>query len=422
MRRLSAILATSSNLQSIDMSGKAGTVLLLLLTLLVSCCRGPEVKPDVVGKGCTARKTLLVYMMAENSLNDYASLDVDEILQAVPSIPRDCRLFVYVDDSDFPQLTQYYRMTSGETGISRFQPFKTDVCSSDTAALGTVLDYILKDYPTETLDLVMWSHGDGWLRGPLNSAPQRSIGIDNGKNSYSNNVTGTIEVEELAALLERVPAKVDRLMFDACFMQCVESAYALRNAAEWIIASPAEIPGDGALYSTLVPNFFNSDGPEDIMDSYIKAYESESTGAVLSAVHTGHMQNLADVTYAYVIKYFNSEKKREYTDVFSYLPGGRYNGSPAYPSYFDMNAIMKKYLTADEYAHWRAALDKAVAYIASSAKWYSAVCGRVIGYDMSVGGGISLYMPQHYSRNEKFNSDFKTTEWYSAAGWQQAGW
>ena len=422
MRRLSAILATSSNLQSIDMSGKAGTVLLLLLTLLVSCCRGPEVKPDVVGKGCTARKTLLVYMMAENSLNYYASLDVDEILQAVPSIPRDCRLFVYVDDSSFPQLTQYYRMTSGETGCSRFQPFNTDVCSSDTAALGTVLDFILKDYPTETLDLIMWSHGDGWLRGPLNSAPQRSIGIDNGKNSSINKVTETIEVEELAALLEALPTKVDRLMFDACFMQCVESAYALRNAAEWIIASPAEIPGDGALYSTLVPDFFNSDGPEDIMDSYIKAYEAEPAGAVLSAVHTGYMQNLADATYAYVIKYFNSEKKREYTDVFSYLPGGRYNGSPAYPSYFDMNVVMKKYLTADEYTGWREVFDSAVAYVASSAKWYSAVCGRVIGYDMSVGGGMSMYMPQYYSRNEKFNSDFKTTEWYSAAGWQQAGW
>ena len=422
MRRLSAILATSSNLQSIDMSGKAGTVLLLLLTLLVSCCRGPEVKPDVVGKGCTARKTLLVYMMAENSLNYYASLDVDEILQAVPSIPRDCRLFVYVDDSSFPQLTQYYRMTSGETGCSRFQPFNTDVCSSDTAALGTVLDFILKDYPTETLDLIMWSHGDGWLRGPLNSAPQRSIGIDNGKNSSSNKVTETIEVEELAALLEALPTKVDRLMFDACFMQCVESAYALRNAAEWIIASPAEIPGDGALYSTLVPDFFNSDGPEDIMDSYIKAYEAEPAGAVLSAVRTGYMQNLADATYAYVIKYFNSEKKREYTDVFSYLPGGRYNGSPAYPSYFDMNVVMKKYLTADEYIGWREVFDSAVAYVASSAKWYSAVCGRVIGYEMSVGGGMSMYMPQHYSRNEKFNSDFKTTEWYSAAGWRQAGW
>ena len=403
---------------------RVGAILFLLLMTLVSCNDPVSLKvmPDVVEKGETVRRTLVVYMMAENSLNNYASLDVDEIMEAVPSIPRDCRLFVYVDDNKFPMITQYFRMTNGEVGNSNFLPFTTDVCSSDTAALGAVLDFILKDYPTESLDLVMWSHGDGWLRGPLNAAPQRSIGIDNGKNTYSNSVIRTIEIEELAALLERLPTRVDRLMFDACFMQCVESCYALRDAAEWIIASPAEIPGDGALYSTLVPCFFNSDGPEEIMDSYIRAYENKTVGAVLSAVDAQGMQNLADVTYSYVVKYFNSDKRREYTDVFSYLPGGKYNGSPAYPSFFDMNAVMNKYLTADEYSHWRGALDGAVTYVASSEKWYSAVCRQVIGYGTTVCGGISMYMPQHYSRNEKFNSDFRTTEWYSAAGWQAAGW
>ena len=397
----------------------------MLLPLFVSCDNESEslrVEPDVVEKGDTARRTLLVYMMAENSLNNYAALDVDEILLAVPSVPRDCRLFVYVDDNKFPQLTQYYRLTNGDVGSSVCQPFDADVCSSDTTALAVVFDCILKNYPTEKLDVVMWSHGDGWLRGPLNSAHQRSIGIDNGKNSYSNTVTTTIEIEELASLLERLPVKVDRLMFDACFMQCVEVCYALRGAAEWIIASPAEIPGDGALYSTLVECFFSSDGPEDIIDSYITAYDEKPTGAVLSAVRSSGMQNLADVTYSYVIKYFNSGKRREYTDVFSYLPGGRYSGLPSYPSYYDMNALMKKYLTADEYAHWRGALDGVVTYVASSPKWYSAICGRSIVYDDSVAGGLSLYMPQHYSRNEKFNSDFRSTEWYTAAGWKAAGW
>ena len=131
------------------------------------------------------------------------------------------------------------------------------------------------------------------------------------------------EIEELAALLKRLPTKVGRLMFDACLMQCVESSYALRGAAEWVIASPAEIPGDGALYSTLVPHFFSSDGTVELMDSYIKAYENEFAGVVLSAVRTEAMQHLADVTYSYVIKYFNVDRRREYADVFAYLPGGK---------------------------------------------------------------------------------------------------
>ena len=141
------------------MFGRVLGACMLLFVMLVSCDKEPInliVEPDVVEKGDTARKTLLVYMMAENSLNNYASLDVNEILDAVPSIPRDCRLFVYVDDNKFPMITQYFRMTNGEAGNSNIHPFTTDVCSSDTAALGAVLDYILRDYPTESLDLVMW--------------------------------------------------------------------------------------------------------------------------------------------------------------------------------------------------------------------------------------------------------------------------
>ena len=398
---------------------------LLILAVLVACDRDPvilKVVPDVVAKGDTARKTLLVYMMAENSLYDYAELDVNEIIQAVPSVPNDSRLFVYVDDRDMPMLTQYFRLTNGEVGNSNFVLFNKDVCSSDTVALGKVLDYILLNYPTESLDVVMWSHGDGWLRTPLNAAPQRSIGIDNGDNSYINKTTKSIEIEELAALLKRLPTRVDRLMFDACFMQCVETAYALRGAVEWIVASPAEIPGDGALYSTLVPEFFLSDGPEPLMDAYIKSYESEYDGAVLSAVRTAAMQHLADVTYSYVIKYFNVNKSREYSSLFSYLPGGKYNGSKLYPCYYDMNAVMIKYLEAEEYAHWKAAFDDAVTYVAASPAWYSAVCGRVLSYDTLSGGGMSVYMPKREYLNDTFNADLRTTEWYLAAGWEAAGW
>ena len=395
------------------------------LLFLFSCSdsnSGYKVLPDVADKGVTARKTLLIYMMAENSLSDYATSDVAEIVKAAGSVPEDCRLFVYVDDKKFPILTQYFCMTDGSIGNTNFHPFSEDVCSSDISVLANLLDYILSDYPTESLDLVLWSHGDGWLRAPMNVAPQRSIGIDNGKNTYSNNVTETIEIEELAALLENLPLKVDRLLFDACFMQCVESSYALRKAVNWVIASPAEIPGDGAPYDKVIPEFFHSSGPEGIVDAYVKGYESEAGGVVLSAVDTEKMQYLADVTYSYIIKYFNTGKKRDYIDVFSYLPGGKYNSAKAYPSYFDMNAVMRKYLTAEEYSNWREAFDNAVAYTSSSNGWYSAICMRMINYDKTVAGGMSLYMPQKYSRNDRFNADFRTTEWYSAAGWDVAGW
>ena len=407
------------------MSGFRVFVFFLLSALFASCVRETvvlPVKPDVIAKGDTARKTLLVYMMAENSLNNFAAKDILEIAKAATDIPRDCRLFVYVDDCSFPVMHHYFSLTNGDYGSSEFHLFQSDVCSSDTAVLGAVLDYILTDFPTESLDLVLWSHGDGWLRQPASVARQRTIGIDNGQNTYSDNSTKSIEIEELAVLLERLPVRVRRLMFDACFMQCVESGYALRNAAEWIIASPAEIPGDGAPYETVVPAFFSFDGPCEIMDLYVQAYEEKPYGAVLSAVRCEELGRLADVTYYYVNKYFDVDSNRDYADVFSYLPGGKYTGSKKYPCYYDINAVMAKYLTPDEYDDWRVALDSVVVYVASSPVWYSALCARSVAYDVSVGCGLSLYMPRRSSYNDLFNACFRTTEWYTAAGWQVAGW
>ncbi|MBQ8336695.1 MAG: hypothetical protein IJY44_04105 [Bacteroidaceae bacterium] len=410
--------------------------LILSLLLLLSGCN-EEGLPNIPAfkKNKTADRTLLVYMMAENSLSgmyqDYAQSDLNEIKQGLAAIGDNSRLFVYLDNNDaavLPAIYQYHYYND-MLYENKVYSFEEDLCSSDTAVLGDVLDFILDKYPTKELDIIMWSHADGWLRGPERTSPHRSVGIDNGKNNYTNNVVTTIEMEELAALLKGLPLKVDRLMFDACLMQCVEVAYALRDAAEWVIASPAEIPGQGAPYDRIVPAFLSGyDGVEGIMDEYSGYYDSSvSGGVVLSAVRTAHMQELADVTAEYVKKYLAKGNSNVYDGMFAYVPGGAYDSMPSYPAYYDLNSVMKSCLAADEYARWRTALDKAVPYLNVSATkcWYSMLVtnrNHFIDVDMEECCGMSMYVPQEAAFCDKFNEDFKTAEWYRAAGWDVAGW
>lgn len=403
-------------------------VWVIIISSLFSCDiipspEGPE-RPDLT-KGDTVSRTLLLYAMAENSLSNYILADMNEICKATNYIPNDCRLFAFVDDSNAnntPYICQFYNNDGVSVKDTVFL-FDEDFCSSDTVALTYVLDLLLTDYPTQKLDLIMWSHGNGWLRGNKKTVPARSIGIDNGKNSYSNLSTDVIDIEELAAVLENLPVKVDRLMFDACFMQTVETAYALRNAAEWLIASPAEIPADGAPYDRLVPLFFSQTADvEDLIDEYKMAYDSSSTGVVLSAVKCENMQLLADATYPYVKKYFNKDSVISVADVFSYLSNGGYSYLDSYPAFFDMNAVMAKYLSSVEYAEWKNVLDEVVCYLSYSEKWYTAILGRFLDVDSEACSGLSMYIPRDNSRNDKFNIDFSTTEWFSAAGWNETGW
>ena len=377
----------------------------------------PDIKP--FQKGETVSRTLLVYLVAENSISNDLTADFNEIKAAAYNLPDDVRLFVYFDNSNaelLPTLYQYHPY-DGDLFENVVYTFEEDVCSSDIAVMGQVLDLVFVDYPTEAFDMVMGSHADGWIRYNQKSAQNRTIGIDNGRNTYSNNITKTIEIEELAALLERLPVKVDRLMFDACLMQGVEVAYALRNSANWIIASPAEIPAYGAPYDKVVPLFFNQDSSvEDIMYEYKKSYDNEYYGVVLSAVCASYMQELATSTRACVEKYFNVDSSNKYTGSIAYVPGKA-------PAYYDINSVMKRTLDAADYECWKSVFNKAVPYImvSNSKKVWSGIAYSIV----SVGddaGAVSAYFPQNKSLNSSFNNDFRTTEWYSAAGWDVAGW
>ncbi len=377
----------------------------------------PNLKPFV--KGDTVSRTVLVYIMAENSISNYLKTDFEEIKSAAYTLSDDARLFVYFDNSDttkLPVLYQYhpYDNTLIENVVYSFEE---DVCSSDTATLGKVLDVIFADYPTKAFDLVMGSHADGWINYPSGSALNRSIGIDNEKNSFSNEITTTIEVEELVVLLERLPVKVDRLMFDACLMQGVEVAYALRNAADWIIGSPAEIPADGAPYDKVIPEFFNPVSTvEDIMYEYKSYYDSRNYAAVLSAVNTSYMQELAATTRGLVAKYFAVDARNNYSAALAYVPGRA-------PAYYDVNSVMKKFLSDSEYSQWKRAFDKAVPYImvSNSRKVWSNIANRLVNVTADC-GAVSAYFPQGRTMNTAYNTDFRLTQWYKAAGWDIAGW
>ena len=93
--------------------GKYLSLLLSVSLLLFASCH-PWDHPsddDVI------RRTVLVYMVAENSLSygDFHQQDLDELLSASDQIPANCRLLVYVDDTDLPRLYEVRPSTDTKT-------------------------------------------------------------------------------------------------------------------------------------------------------------------------------------------------------------------------------------------------------------------------------------------------------------------
>ena len=380
---------------------------------------GNDIVVDVLEPGDTAARTVLVYMMAENNLSYFAGLDLAEMNRSAATVPDSCYMLAFVDALTNPYICRFYRNAKGFATCDTVYSFDEDFNSTDTIHFNRVLDWVASEYPSKNFGLVMWSHGSGWTR---NLSYSRSIGADNGMNSASGFPYKSMEMEELAGSLGRLSAKMDYILFDACFMQSAEVAYELRNSAEWLIGSAAEIPANGAPYDRIITELFSFPfNPDALIQKYSKGYSSY-LGVLLSAVKCSAIDGLADATAAFVPAYFSCDSVVDYSDVFSYLSGGCFWGNNLYPEYFDMNAVMLHRLPDDAYHAWRSALDEAVPYKVASSKWLSGIRECNYAVNDSVYSGLSMFVPRADTNYARLNADFKTTGWYNASGWSSAGW
>jgi len=91
--------------------------------------------------------------------------------------------------------------------------------------------------PSERYILVLWDHGYGTMGG---------FGAD------ELNDRATMKVSELAKAIDASKMYFDLIVFDACLMGTVETAYALRNYGNYLIASEDSTPAGGLYYSTWI--------------------------------------------------------------------------------------------------------------------------------------------------------------------------
>ncbi len=260
--------------------------------------------------------TLLIYMNAKNNLEEDALLNFKQ-LAAIGSTPT----VNLVVELGRPQ-THYTDSYGPWSGTLRFHvqkdmkpvpsqatsntPVKADMASAGN--LAKFVDWGRTHYPAKHYALVIWDHGQGWrfklalthqdrAAGRLPAPPHhltatppavtggfRSISSDDdtGHIMYNRDIQN-----ELGALLK--PDKLDIIAFDACLMQMVETAYAMRDIALYMVGSEELEPGAGWNYTPLVQNLTTNpttDAPglaRAIVDSY-KAEYGDDHATTLSAL------------------------------------------------------------------------------------------------------------------------------------------
>lgn len=367
-------------------------------------------------------RTVLVYMAADNNLSSFQKEDMDEMLKGAADIPANSRLLVYVDDTDLPRILSIEQQKGRRPFAKVVQQYTSEHNSGDTETLRLAIEWVTANYPAESYGLVLWSHGSAWL--PAKAPAQRAICVDSNK---------WMEIKDIADVLAQSP-HLDFILFDACFMQAIEVAYELRNVADYIISSPAEIPGPGAPYNRLIAPMFsiplNADGIAEEYyreyhenSIYVQGYEPDCFGVCLSVVDCRGLERLATATGEMIGKYAGKGLSTDLSTVQRYFTWG----GTTTPEYYDMNGYMRQLITAPEdYDYWKSTFDNAIPYRKTTPQWFSEdPSGMKRGHledivDIENYGGISCYVPKE--GRTKLNEAFQSTSWYHAAGWEQAGW
>lgn len=393
MRRITAYLLRS-----------AAIVMAVLLS--VSCTKDGE-DPRYPH----ASRVVLVYMAGDNSLGGYVWDNLDAMRQGMASAPAGSRTIAYVDTpGGNPRLVE---VTASGTKTLHAWPSPHNSASAATVreAIGRVRTLA----PADRYGLVLWSHGLAWMpswaTGYLTRSKARIgdiwpqtkwFGQDTGENP-----AGYLDVEQLS---EAIPSGVfDWMLFDACFMASAETLYALRDKAERIVCSPAEVIADGFPYAEIMAELLRPEPDlRAVCETYYRHYaehpNSSYRSATVSLIETSQLEALAAAT-ANVL----SEVLAADPEVLSVMDLNRLQPLDRYRRHFlfDMGSVVGELETrglvpvsvADA---WHAQLARTVTYEAHTP--------TMLGLALDACCGLSMYVP--YADYADLNEYYRSLEWY----------
>ncbi len=410
------------------------TAFLAFSTLfLYSACGSDNSDPDPVPETCG--RTVIVYMAAENNLSSYAQENIDDMIKGAKSLASNDRLLVFVDRNSKKEKPFIMRLTGNDKQpVDTLYKYNEDFYSSDAGKMKEVLTWCMKNYPSESYGLVLWGHADGWfihtptLRGTAWKSKRntsRAFGQDTGDDIGGSE--NWMEIADMRDALAALPHDFKFIFADCCAFQSVEVAYELRNVTDLIIASPAEIPGAGAPYETIIPAMYNrTDGSlcQQLCDLYNEAGGTGNRVAI-SAVNTDKLDDLADATKEVIINELNG-KTFNMDGLVYYFSNDISLFFPAERIMYDMMDFMRQNTAIDTFLKWQKVYDATVIYRRMSTKWDTANLVNFDDFTVTDDnfGGMSMFVPleRYNTTKENYNTLIKQTTWYNAVSWASIGW
>ena len=247
-----------------------------------------------VGSPPSRKWTFLVFLNADNDLNQFGYEDVNEMEMVGSSAEVD--IIVQMDTLDGPCRRIHVVRDSEPTTIT--SPVLQEMGEVDMGNWRVLRDFVqwgVTNYPAEHYAIVLWDHGAGWRSATTETRNPLTRGV-----SFDDTSGNHISITDLPQALDVQP-RLDIVCFDASLMQMVEVAYELRHFGRIMVGSEESPPGPGYPYQTFLaslvaaPTMLPEQFAERIVTQTLQFYASIGFpgGLTQSAVSLAEMDSLA---------------------------------------------------------------------------------------------------------------------------------
>lgn len=378
---------------------------LWLVPLLAGCSTDePDPTPTTDPPPTETGRTVLVYMVARNSLGTY-DFDEDDIREMKiaaqnGALGRNRLILFHSRYGAAPMIKEVTR-----DGVKTLKTYSDAFSAVEAPNMSQVIADVKTLAPAHNYGIVLWSHANGWIQSGISDSKglRRAFGDDAGK---SMNVTTLAEVLKGEGF--------DFVYFDCCFMGGVEVAYQLRDVTRSIVSSPSELPSPGMPYNLTLPYLMADEA--DVVGAARTTFEDYNAlsgndrTCTMSVVDTSQLPDLA-------------EKVRAFYALHPQLPEDvavqQFAGvrSSFHDRYFDFGHYMEKLAAShagykEEYDAAKGALTACVTYHAATPYLWEHDPFNSIGYEVKIDNysGLSTFILNDPSMS--LISGYDSLDWY----------
>ena len=326
-----------------------------------------------------------------------------------------------------PVLTHIY--SKGEEIIyDTLKVYSDTTVAARKSVVNDVLNIAKKRFPAKHYGMLISSHATGWApQGYCYSPPDKSSGTIFSLNAdqyegpakyhdespllksvgshYNGSPARSIEIE-IPDLADAIPMHLDYILFDACFMGCVEVAYELKEKCDKICFSQTEVLSGGMDYDTLLSVLFDKDGVDLTVcaENYFNMYKNQTASfmrsATVSVVDCQKLEPLAQIVAknSDAIRSLSESNERRNVQGYFQPRYSRYHGI-----FFDLEDILNKSNISDhDMEELQEALNDCILCKYSTNKFLDE-------FSINTHSGLSMYLPD--ADREILNEYYKTLKW-----------